>query len=56
VDAAWGTGKTTFLRMWKSWLRQQGFPVVAFNAWETDFTNYPFLALGAALTQELDSY
>ena len=34
VDAAWGNGKTTFLRMWAQHLRNQEFPVVEFNAWE----------------------
>ena len=58
LDAPWGYGKTTFLKMWEAWLRQeaQGFPVVAcFNAWETDFTNHPFLALSSELTKELES-
>ena len=58
LDAPWGYGKTTFLKMWEGWLRQeaQGFPVVAcFNAWETDFTNHPFLALSSELTKELES-
>ena len=58
LDAPWGYGKTTFLRMWEGWLRQeaQGFSVVAcFNAWETDFTNCPFLALTSELTNELES-
>ena len=58
LDAPWGYGKTTFLKMWEAWLRQeaQGFPVVAcFNAWETDFTNHPFLALSSELTKELKS-
>ena len=32
VDAAWGNGKTTFLRIWAQHLRNQGFPVVEFNA------------------------
>ncbi len=56
LDAPWGYGKTTFLKMWEAWLRQeeQGFPVVAcFNAWETDFTHHPFLALSSELTKEL---
>lgn len=26
VDAAWGAGKTTFLKMWAQHLRNQGFP------------------------------
>ena len=58
LDAPWGYGKTTFLEMWKAWLRQeaQGFRVVAcFNAWETDFTNHPFLALSSELTKVLES-
>ena len=57
LDAPWGQGKTTFLNMWEAWLRRepQGFPVVAcFNAWETDFTNHPFLALSSELTKELE--
>ena len=55
LDAPWGYGKTTFLTMWERWLRQQEFPVVAFNAWETDFTNHPLLALSSELTKELES-
>ena len=56
LDAPWGYGKTTFLNMWTRWLRNEGFPVVAFNAWETDFTNHPLLALSSELTKELESF
>ena len=56
IDAPWGHGKTTFLNMWAQWLRNKSFPVVAFNAWKTDFTDQPFLALSAELVQELDAY
>lgn len=31
LDAPWGYGKTTFLKMWEFWLRKQEFRVVAFN-------------------------
>lgn len=58
LDAPWGYGKTTFLKMWEAWLRQeaQGFPVVAcFNAWEADFTHHPFRALSSELTKKLES-
>ena len=55
VDAAWGFGKTTFLRMWAQHLRNQGFPVVEFNAWETDFAEDPFLTLSTELTEGLQS-
>ena len=53
VDAGWGTGKTTFLRMWAAHLRNEGFPVVEFNAWETDFAGDPFIALSTELTESL---
>ncbi len=56
VDAAWGAGKTTFIKMWAKYLRSKGFPVVEFNAWETDFSEDPFAALSSDLTKGLDKY
>ena len=56
VDAAWGTGKTTFLRIWAQYLKNQSFPVIEFNAWETDFTGDPFVALSSELTDGLSEY
>ena len=56
IDAAWGTGKTTFFRMWAQHLRNGGFPVVEFNAWENDFSGEPFVALSTELTEHLDKY
>ncbi len=53
VDAAWGAGKTTFLKIWSQHLRNQGFPVVEFNAWETDHSGAPFVALSSELTEGL---
>ena len=53
VDAGWGMGKTTFLRMWAQHLRNKQFPVVEFNAWETDFTWDPFSALWSELAAQL---
>ena len=51
VDAPWGAGKTTFLKIWAQYLRNQHFFVVKFNAWETDFSDDPFVALCAELTR-----
>lgn len=56
VDAAWGYGKTTFLNMWTQHLLKQEFPVVKFNAWETDFSDEPFVTLSAELTKGLQEY
>ncbi len=55
IDAPWGAGKTTFLRIWAQHLRNHGFPVVKFNAWETDFSEEPFLTLSTELTEGLQS-
>ena len=54
LDAAWGTGKTTFLNMWVQHLRNSKFTVVKFNAWKTDFATDPFLALSTELQNDLD--
>lgn len=56
VDAAWGAGKTTFLRIWQQYLRNQGFPVIEFNAWENDFSEDPLVALSTELTEGLNEY
>ena len=56
VDAAWGAGKTTFLKIWSQYLRNNGFPVVEFNAWETDHAGDPFVALSSELTKGLREY
>ncbi|MCY4421276.1 MAG: P-loop NTPase fold protein [Gammaproteobacteria bacterium] len=56
VDAAWGAGKTTFLNIWSQHLRIKGFPVVGFNAWETDYSENPFVVLSSELMEGLDLY
>ena len=56
VDAGWGEGKTTFLRIWAQYLRKKNFPVVEFNAWETDFAGDPFVALSTELTERFEEY
>ena len=55
IDAPWGAGKTTFIRIWEQVLRNEAFPVVSFNAWETDFSNDPFVALSEELTRGLEA-
>jgi hypothetical protein len=45
LDAAWGTGKTTFVRMWRQSLENAHYKTIHFNAWETDFIAEPLVAL-----------
>ena len=53
IDAPWGAGKTTFLKMWVKHLRNLGFVVVYFNAWENDFLDEPFVALSSEIIEQL---
>ncbi len=39
INAAWGTGKTTFVRLWRAYLEQNNYQSLYFNAWETDYTD-----------------
>ena len=53
LDGAWGSGKTTFLKMWSQQLQDTNIPVIEFNAWETDFSDDPLVALSAEVIQGL---
>ena len=56
VDAEWGNGKTTFLKMLAQYLDNQDHAVVKFNAWETDFCEHPFIALFSELENALNHF
>lgn len=45
IDAPWGQGKTTFLRMWEQHLKNSQIPTIYFNAWENDFTDDALISL-----------
>lgn len=45
LNGKWGTGKTTFVRMFAQMLENKGYPTILFNAWETDFISDPLIAL-----------
>lgn len=53
LNAPWGTGKTTFVKMWKSYLKtNKKINSLYFSAWEDDFSNEPLIAI----LGELNSY
>lgn len=49
INNEWGTGKTTFVKMWKQQLNNEGFQAIYFNAWENDFNNNPLVAIMSEL-------
>ena len=53
VNAPWGGGKTTFLRMCAEELRAAGVLVVEFNSWTQQYTTKPLLDLVGAISHQL---
>jgi hypothetical protein len=54
IDSPWGTGKTTFLKMWVEVLRASGFRCLYFSAWENDFSESPLVSLIGEIGSSLD--
>lgn len=51
VNSPWGSGKSFFLERWKATLSQEHVCVL-FNAWETDYSAEPLLALVTSIEQQ----
>ena len=47
----WGSGKTTFVKMWKQRLENGGYKTLYFNAWSSDYTTDPLMALVSELSE-----
>ena len=50
IDSAWGTGKTTFIKMWETMINNRDeyknkYETFYFNAWENDYIQDPLLAI-----------
>ncbi len=45
VNADWGTGKTTFIKLWQAYLTERKVKSIYFSAWEDDFTSDPLIAI-----------
>ncbi len=53
LNARYGAGKTTFLKMWANQLKASGYHVVYINAWETDFDDAPLVPIVSSLMDSL---
>jgi len=56
VDSSWGTGKTTFIKMWRQFLINEGFSTIYFNAWENDFSDDALASLIGELSIGFDEF
>jgi len=54
LDAQWGDGKTTFVKMWQAFLEQNNIKCIYFDAFKNDFFNDPFVALVGNITSLLE--
>lgn len=60
IDSSWGTGKTTFINMWKYMLDNDdefktSFETMYFNAWENDYISEPLSSLLVELETQIKS-
>ncbi len=56
LTSKYGSGKTTFLEMWKSSLEHEDKPlVISLNAWESDYYGDPLFAIISALVERLET-
>ncbi|WP_165044001.1 P-loop NTPase fold protein [Dysgonomonas sp. ZJ709] len=49
INNEWGTGKTTFVKMWQQYLDNNDYNTLYFNAWENDFDSNPLVAIMSEL-------
>lgn len=52
INADWGAGKTTFVKLWQNHLETQGVKSIYFSAWEDDFSKEPLISI----LGEINSY
>ncbi len=46
LNAPWGAGKTTFVKLWKTYLKKEkGINSIYFSAWEDDFSKEPLISI-----------
>lgn len=56
INSGWGTGKTTFIKMWNAHLKSQGLYSLYFNAWKTDFAPDPLIAFLGEMDHEIKKF
>jgi hypothetical protein len=53
INASWGSGKTTFVRLWQTYLKKKcDVNSIYFSAWEDDFSKEPLISI----LGEMNSY
>lgn len=51
INGKWGTGKTTFVKMWQEYLEKYDIRTLYYNAWENDFVSDSLVSLLGELSK-----
>lgn len=54
LDAKWGEGKTTFVKMWQGMLRERNIPSIYIDAFRDDYSSDAFLNLSSHISDYAD--
>ena len=49
LNGEWGSGKTTFVKMWQVYMENLNYKTIYFNAWESDYMKDPLVAFVSEL-------
>lgn len=45
LNGRWGSGKTTFVKMWQQQMKNEGYETIYYNVWENDYISDPLIGL-----------
>lgn len=55
LDAPWGEGKTTFIKMWQGLLRENGIKSIYFDAFSNDYIDDAFTAIVGSIVNLIEN-
>lgn len=53
LNNRWGDGKTFFVNRWRQKLKNEGFQVVYYNAWEDDYSENALVSIISEITEDI---
>jgi hypothetical protein len=53
LNGQWGSGKTTFIRLWQQHLENEGFITLNYNSWENDSSKEPIISLVGEIQEQI---
>lgn len=56
IDGKWGEGKTTFVKMWRGLLLEEGIPSIYIDAFQHDYIDEAFISIASAITSYAESH